>query len=269
MQLTAEIVPLRTHHPFVIARGGSATWQTVWVKVTDTDGVEGWGEAAPSRFYGETASTVIAALDVLKDVVAEADAWSLEATEAAMALAIRGNPAARVAVSTALHDLAGKRLGVPLWKLWGLTPSRAPRSSFTIGIAPLDVVRQRVVEAAQYPILKVKLGSPHDAAMIRAVREAAPDKVLRVDANCAWTPKKALAMIPLSSSPCRRRIWRVCGSCASVRRCRSSLTSRAWSRRTSRGSSGRWTGSTSSWPSADRCWKRAVSSTWRARIICA
>jgi L-alanine-DL-glutamate epimerase-like enolase superfamily enzyme len=197
MQLTAEIVPLRTHHPFVIARGGSATWQTVWVKVTDADGVEGWGEAAPSRFYGETASTVIAALDVLKDVVAEADAWSLEATEAAMALAIRGNPAARVAVSTALHDLAGKRLGVPLWKLWGLTPSRAPRSSFTIGIAPLDVVRQRVVEAAQYPILKVKLGSPHDAAMIRAVRDAAPDKVLRVDANCAWTPKKALAMIPL------------------------------------------------------------------------
>jgi L-alanine-DL-glutamate epimerase-like enolase superfamily enzyme len=197
MQLTAELVPLTTHHPFIIARGGSAAWQTVWVRLTDRDGTEGWGEAAPSRFYGETAATVLAALEVYREVLAATDSWSLEAREAALVQALRGNPSARVAVSAALHDIHAKRLGAPLWQVWGLAPSAAPRSSFTIGIAPLDVVRQRVLEAAQYPILKVKLGSAYDEALIRTVREAAPDKTLRIDANCAWTPKRALAMIPL------------------------------------------------------------------------
>jgi L-alanine-DL-glutamate epimerase-like enolase superfamily enzyme len=197
MRLTAELVPLTTHHPFIIARGGSAAWQTVWVRLTDRDGTEGWGEAAPSRFYGETAATALAALEVYREVLAETDGWSLEAREAALVQALRGNPSARVAVSAALHDIHAKRLGAPLWKVWGLAPSAAPRSSFTIGIAPLDVVRQRVLEAAQYPILKVKLGSAYDEALIRTVREAAPDKTLRIDANCAWTPKRALAMIPL------------------------------------------------------------------------
>ncbi len=197
MHLSATIVPLTTHHPFIIARGGSAAWETVWVTLTDADGAQGWGEAAPSRFYGETSATVLAALDVLRTLLADVDGWSLDAIEAAMAQGLRGNPAARVAVSAALHDLHAKRLGAPLWKVWGLTPSRAPRSSFTIAIAPLDVVRQRVADAAAYPILKVKLGSANDEAFIRTVREAAPDKVLRVDANCAWTPKRALAIIPL------------------------------------------------------------------------
>ncbi len=197
MRLTATLVPLTTHHPFIIARGGSARWETVWVTLTDRDGLEGWGEAAPSRFYGETAATVMAALEVLRPVLADAASWSLDAIEAAMAQALRGNPAARVAVSAALHDLHAKRLGAPLWKVWGLSPARAPRSSYTIAIAALEVVRQRVLEAAAYPILKVKLGSSQDEALIRTVREAAPDKILRVDANCAWTPKRALAIIPL------------------------------------------------------------------------
>ena len=197
MLLTHDFLSLRTRHPFVIARGGASEWRTVRVTVTDRDGAQGWGEAAPSRFYGETPETVASALERLGPVLAQADPWSLEAIEAAMQKAIRFNGSAKSAVSAALHDLAAKRLGVPLYRLWGLDPAAAPRSSFTIAIAEEAELRRRVAEAAEYPILKVKLGSDRDEEIIRTVRDAAPGKTLRVDANAAWTPKHALRMIGL------------------------------------------------------------------------
>ena len=197
MQLTHEILTLRTRHPFVIARGGASEWRTVRVTVTDADGAQGSGEAAPSRFYGETPETVLAALERLAPVLERADPWSLEAIEAEMQRTIRFNGSAKSAVSAALHDLAAKRLGVPLYRLWGLDPAAAPRSSFTIAIAEEAELRRRVAEAAEYPILKVKLGSDRDEEIIRTVRDAAPGKTLRVDANAAWTPRHALRMIGL------------------------------------------------------------------------
>jgi L-alanine-DL-glutamate epimerase-like enolase superfamily enzyme len=198
VKLAHEIVVLRTTHPFVIARGGSSEYRVVRVTVTDGDGATGWGEAAPSKHYGETADTVVAALATYAAVLDGADAWSLEALEHGLARALRGNPSARAAVSAALHDLAGKRLGVPLYRMWGLDPSASPRTSFTIGIAPdEETLRARVREAASYPILKIKLGTAWDERIVRLVRELEPAKVLRVDANAAWTPKHALAMIPL------------------------------------------------------------------------
>lgn len=196
MKLRHEIVTVRTKHPFIIARGGRSEWRVVWVRLTDDDGTEGWGEAAPSGFYGESAETVVAAIERMRPILESADAWSLEATEDALAKAVRLNGSARSAVSAALHDLVGKRLGVPVWRMWGLDPARAPQSSFTIAIAPDDAtLRARVREAGEYPILKVKLGTDHDEEIIRAVREEAPEKILRVDANAAWTPKHALLMI--------------------------------------------------------------------------
>jgi L-alanine-DL-glutamate epimerase-like enolase superfamily enzyme len=84
-----------------------------------------------------------------------------------------------------------------LYRLWGLDPARTPRSSFTISISHDEhELRERVAEAAAYPILKVKLGTDRDEWIVRTVREAAPDKVLRVDANAAWTARRALEMIP-------------------------------------------------------------------------
>jgi L-alanine-DL-glutamate epimerase-like enolase superfamily enzyme len=99
-------------------------------------------------------------------------------------------------VSAALHDLAGKRLGKPLWKLWGLDPARAPISSFTIGLDTPERVRAKVREAAPYPILKIKVGTPDDAVVLAAVREVT-DKPLRVDANAGWTVQEAVAHLPL------------------------------------------------------------------------
>lgn len=198
MKLAHEIVTLRTKNPFIIARGGSSEYRVVRVTLTAPDGATGWGEAAPSRYYGETADTVVDVLPLLSAALAGGDGWSLEAMEHALALAIRFNGSARAAVSAALHDLMGKRLGVPVYRLWGLDPAAAPPSSFTVGIAPDEgTLRARVAEAAPYPVLKIKLGSSWDERIVRVVREMAPDKVLRVDANAAWTPKSCLRIIPL------------------------------------------------------------------------
>ncbi len=198
--LHAEILTVHTRHPFIIARGGTSEFRVVWVRLRDAqsadDGLEGWGEAAPSRFYGETAESVMTALTHFTPVLEQANGWSIDAIERALEKTLRWNAAARCAISSALHDLAAKRMGVPLWKLWGLDGTATPLSSFTIGIAPDDeTLRARVRDAAAYPILKIKLGTPRDADIVRIVREEAPTATLRVDANAAWTPKRALAML--------------------------------------------------------------------------
>jgi L-Ala-D/L-Glu epimerase / N-acetyl-D-glutamate racemase len=196
LKLAHEVLALETAHPFGIARGTQSAYRVVWVRLTDDDGLEGWGEADPSAFYGETADTVVAALARLGPVLADADPMDLETVEAKLEASLHHNAATRVALSAALHDLVGKRLGVPLWKLWGLDPAKAPVSSFTIGIDKPEVIRAKVREAAEYPVLKVKVGSGDDATILAAVR-AETDKPIRVDANCGWTAKQAVAALPM------------------------------------------------------------------------
>jgi L-alanine-DL-glutamate epimerase-like enolase superfamily enzyme len=198
MRLEHDIAVVHTTHPFVIARGGATEHRLIRVRLIDDDGVEGWGEAAPNRFYGETADTALGALARLKPIVEAADPWAIEDTEAELNRALRFNGSVKSAISAALHDLAGKKLGVPVYKLWGLDPARAPFSSFTIAIAASDAeLRERIGQAAEYPVLKIKLGTDRDERIIRTVRDAAPDKILRVDANAAWNPKHALWMIEI------------------------------------------------------------------------
>ncbi|HET6836887.1 MAG TPA: dipeptide epimerase [Gemmatimonadales bacterium] len=195
LRMDVEVLELRTKHPFVIARGGQSDHRTVWVRLTDGDGLEGWGEAAPSKFYGETAESVIAALRVYGAMLPE-DPFQLEEAERSWEAKLRGNAAARGALSSALHDLVGKRLGVPVYRLWGLDPCTAPKSTFTIGLDAPDRIKAKVREAEEFPILKVKLGTDRDLEILRAIRDAT-DKELRVDANCGWTVKRALRMLPI------------------------------------------------------------------------
>lgn len=190
-----EVLSLRTKHPFVIARGGQSDHRTVWVRLTDSEGNEGWGEAAPSKYYGETADSVVAALQLYGSILPD-DPFHLEEAERRWENKLRGNAAARAALSSALHDLVGKRLNVPVFRMWGLDPCMAPKSTFTIGLDAPDRIRAKVKEADQYPILKVKLGTDHDVDILRAIREAT-DKEIRVDANCGWTVKRTLRMLPV------------------------------------------------------------------------
>src|SRR6266568_6176998 len=181
LKLAADVIALKTKHRFVIARGG--------------DDAEGWGEADPSRYYGETADTVLAVVKRLEPYRPK-DPFDLEAAEATFARVVPQNGAARAALSAALHDLVGKRLGQPMWRLWGLDPTRAPRSSFTIGLDTVEKMRQKVAEASSYPILKVKLGTERDEQILRAIRDAT-DKPIRVDVNAGWTRERAIQMLPI------------------------------------------------------------------------
>ncbi len=193
--LSHEVVQLTTRYPFVIARGGYAAHENVVVTIVGDDGTRGMGEAAPNRYYGENTASVAAALERFAPVLSGADSWSLESVDVQLDRVLRGNCAAKSAVSAALHDIAGKRLGVPVYRMWGLDAADAPESSFTIGIADNDGLRKRVADAAQYPILKVKLGTDRDEEIVRVVRDAAPGKRIRVDANAAWTASRAVRMI--------------------------------------------------------------------------
>ncbi|HEX7089655.1 MAG TPA: dipeptide epimerase [Longimicrobiales bacterium] len=201
MELEFEILELRTRHEFRIAREAAGpVRRRVWVRIRDGDGAEGWGEAAATPFYGETAETVAAVLPRLAEALeqsAAGDAFGLERIERALEHAVGRNPSARAAVSAALHDLVGKRLGVPVWRLWGLDPAAAPLSSFTLGIDEPELMRLKVREAAGYPVLKIKVGTPQDEQNLAIIREEAPSAVIRVDANTAWTAKEALARIPM------------------------------------------------------------------------
>lgn len=195
LRMEAEILELRTRHPFIIARGGQSDYRTVWVRLVDRDGVEGWGEAAPARIYGESTETVLAALQNYVEHLPP-DPFHIEDLERQWERLLRLNPAARCALSAALHDLEGKRLGVPVYRLWGLDPARAPRSTFTIGIDTAEKLRQKVLEAEEYPILKIKLGTDRDVEILRTIRDLTT-KELRVDANTGWNRRQAIRMLPV------------------------------------------------------------------------
>jgi L-alanine-DL-glutamate epimerase-like enolase superfamily enzyme len=196
--LTAEFerLTLELDEAFTISRGTQTGAELLVVRVTDGGGMTGVGGAAPATHYGETADTAAAVLPELLDVVERVnDPHAIARVERELREAVGDNPAAKSAVSIALHDLAAKRLGVPLYRLWGLDPERVPDTSYTIGIDDVDRMRERAAAASEagYPILKLKLGTDRDREIVDAVRSAAPDATIRVDANEAWTARETVA----------------------------------------------------------------------------
>lgn len=193
-----ERLQLPLERAFTIARATSTEAEIVVVEIEDEDGTVGVGGAGPSTHYGETADTVTAVLPDLLAVVEEVgNPHLLETIGDRMAGVVARNPAARSAISIALHDLVAKQLEVPLYRYWGLDPSEAVETSFTIGIDETERMSEHAAEAvdAGHDILKVKLGTDRDAEIVAAIREAAPNARIRVDANEAWTAREALQTI--------------------------------------------------------------------------
>jgi len=194
MNLQFETLTLTLRTPFTIARSTQHTAENVVVRVQQGD-VTGLGEAAPAEHYGELQSTVLAFLTHLQQQLQERDTLPISVLHEVMDTFMRLNPAAKAAVDMAVYDLLGKHLGVPLYELLGLDPTRTPQTSFTIGIDTPAVMAQKAAAAREYPILKVKVGTEHDEANLEAIRNERPDATIRVDANEAWTAKQAVERI--------------------------------------------------------------------------
>ena len=210
VKLTARICELRLANPWKIASSkGSGIHRTVIVELTDASGLRALGEAAPSSLYGESAEGV---LEFLSRLDPSRLAFGDVAGSMAWLEAVPGIPAAaRCALNLALLDGAAKQAGQPLCDFLGLGFREHHHvTSFSIGIDAPDIIHKKVLDAAPYPVLKLKVGDPRDRENFAALRAAAPDKPVRVDANEGWKTKEdALEMIE----------WLVADGCAhSVRR---------------------------------------------------
>ncbi|HUN66931.1 MAG TPA: dipeptide epimerase [Bacteroidota bacterium] len=193
MRLRYEQIDLRLRHAFTITRGSRDTVPVV-IAAIEHDGITGVGEASPSQRYGENTGTVTAFLDRI-DLSRFNDPFDLEPILREVNGLSHGDASAKAAVDIALHDWIGKKLRIPLWRIWGCAAEDAPVTSFTIGIDTPEKMLAKAREAAAYPVLKVKVGVPNDREYIALLHGASRQR-LRVDANEGWrTREEALEAI--------------------------------------------------------------------------
>ncbi|NOU46360.1 MAG: dipeptide epimerase [Bacteroidales bacterium] len=177
---------LQLQHVFTLANSSRKTTPDVLTRL-EFDGVTGYGEASMPPYLGESVVTATRFLSSL-DLNQFNDPFQMDDILQYVDSVMPGNTAAKAAVDIALHDLVGKLLEQPWYKIWGFDPADTPNTSFTIGIDTPDIVRQKVAEATPYKILKVKLGQSTDRQMIETIRSVT-DKPLCVDVNQGWTDR--------------------------------------------------------------------------------
>lgn len=188
MKLSWAPYELQLRHTFTVASYSRTTTPDVQVRI-DYDGFTGYGEASMPPYLGQTVESVCAFLEKV-DLGRFSDPFQLEDILSYVDSLSPGDTAAKAAVDIALHDLVGKLLGQPWFRLWGLDPAKAPDTTFTIGIDTADVVREKTRECAdKFNILKVKVGLENDEEMIRTIREVT-DLPLAVDANQGWKDRE-------------------------------------------------------------------------------
>ena len=194
-RLTLSFIPysLQLRHTFTLANSSRNSTPDMLTKI-EFEGYSGYGEASMPPYLGESVETATKFLSSL-DLSQFSDPFQMDDILGYVDSVMSGNCAAKAAVDIALHDLVGKIMGQPWYKIWGFDPADTPNTSFTIGIDTPDVVRQKVAEAKPYKILKVKLGQTNDKQMIETIRSST-NVPLCVDVNQGWTDKnKALEMI--------------------------------------------------------------------------
>jgi L-alanine-DL-glutamate epimerase-like enolase superfamily enzyme len=184
MKLHWEPLALDLKTTFRVAHGAFDQRFNVLVYLED-----GVGEAAAVPYYGETQEGIIEYLKSVPDL--GDDPFELDAV---LSKRPAGSRAARAAIDEALHDLWGKKLGQPLYRLFGLNPNQLPLTSFTIGIDEPQVMAEQA-KASGYPILKIKLGSDKDEQILAAIRKVT-DAKLFTDVNAGWSREQAVQIIP-------------------------------------------------------------------------
>jgi L-alanine-DL-glutamate epimerase-like enolase superfamily enzyme len=184
---------LHLKHVFTLASGSRSTTPVMLTEI-EYDNIIGYGEASMPPYLGESHASAGQFLSKV-DLSKFSSPFLIEDIVQYIDKIAPGNYAAKASVDIALHDLVGKLMNQPWFRIWGLNPENTPNTSFTIGIDKPEVVKEKVNEALPYKILKVKLGQGNDKEMIEAVRSVT-DKPLCVDINQGWTERsKALEMI--------------------------------------------------------------------------
>jgi L-alanine-DL-glutamate epimerase-like enolase superfamily enzyme len=186
LQLRFTPYTLQLKHTFTLATSSRTTTPVVLTEL-EFEGMTGYGEASMPPYLGESHESVLKFLSQV-DLSQFSDPFLTEDILSYVDSVMPGNYAAKASVDIALHDLLGKILNQPCYRLFGLNPSKTPLTSFTIGLDAPDVIKQKVEEAAPYKVLKVKLGRENDRQMIEIIRSLT-DRPLCVDVNQGWTDR--------------------------------------------------------------------------------
>ena len=186
--LEYKIRDLNLIHTWTISRASANVKHNVFIKLTK-DGISGIGEAAPNIRYNETPESTVEVIEKARPLIEKYDLWHFVDLVYAVRELVEEQTAAKCAIDIALMDWVTKKLGIPLYQYFGLDKSKTPITSFSIGIDTPEVMQQKIGEAKEYPILKIKLGTDRDEEIMKAVRDVT-DKTLRIDANEGWKTKE-------------------------------------------------------------------------------
>jgi L-Ala-D/L-Glu epimerase len=184
----SRVMRLNLQHTWTTTMSSSAYRDTLHTSYS-RDGITGHGEGAPIVRYKEDAQSARKAAESVRDLLLAADPMQFDKVMAQVLRRVDGEWAGKAAIDIALMDWVGQKLGIPLYTYFGLDPKDTPLTTFSIGIDTPEITRQKTREAAEYPILKVKVGLSTDEPTIEAVRSVTK-KPLRVDANEGWKSKE-------------------------------------------------------------------------------
>jgi L-Ala-D/L-Glu epimerase len=193
IKLTYRPYTLELKHVFTLATSSRTTTPVVLTEI-EYEGITGYGEASLPPYLGESHESVMNFLSKV-DLTRYSNIFELEDILSDIDSVAPGNNAAKASVDIALHDVVGKLMGQPWYKIWGFDASKTPATSFTIGIDTPDIVRQKTREADEYKVLKVKLGRETDKEMVETIRSVT-NKPITADVNQGWKDKHhALEML--------------------------------------------------------------------------
>ena len=186
--ITTTIKNLHLRDVWTISRNSSCVKENVFVRL-EKDGVVGYGEAAPNIRYGETAALTEAAIQKAAEAIEGAELSNTTQVKARLDALIVGQNCAKAALEMAVMDWAAKSRAVPLHRMLGIDTTHMPITSYSIGIDEPEVIKRKTKQAEEFLILKIKVGSPNDEAIIKAIRSVT-DKPIRADANEGWADKE-------------------------------------------------------------------------------
>jgi L-alanine-DL-glutamate epimerase-like enolase superfamily enzyme len=192
-RVSVKLFELKLRQAWGLSRGTWTTRRNCFVRV-ERDGIAGLGEAAPIARYNETAESAAAFVEKAGPVFGR-DLGEYAVRFGEVEAVGPGEHAAKAALDMAVLDWVGKRMKVPLWKLLGLGRDKAVTTTYSIGIDEVPVMQEKVREAGDFGVYKIKVGTPNDRKILEGIR-AVTSKPLRTDANEGWkTKEEALDMI--------------------------------------------------------------------------